>query len=774
MGKKSAPSPPKPPDPVKTVRAQSEANKEALTESMRLNAIDIYGPAGYTTYGRRADGTPHSQYTKLSPEQQYLYDRQMQVGANLGDLALGRTNQIPTNQFTLGGLPYDPNSYNLNNVLSTFSPVSFPRDMSQVGGAYGGGGGSYGGGKSAPQAPPGGYSGGGAPQQGGSAKGGGGFGGTTPAPPPGQVPDFSQQKMQYDQAGRDVQLAAQRAYQDYDRQLNDARNAWASEGGKAKVGDLFQGYFEGQRGGEYLGDGGAEVATPEYADTYDTYRFQLKDPNAGYDNMTITKPASSKGGRSQGPTTYTLEEFQNLRPSDRSAVSNWEVSYNRDPSKFDASGLQFNAGEAPSGFDANYYRNTMGLGEGTDAWSHYVQNNLGKDNYRTGFSPVAPDPAPGPTAASGAPLLPGEGPALPPGGAQQGGKGGISGAPPPPGGGATYDAQGNVNPPTGAPTDGQLPLNWPTSNQNFLPYDPRSYGNVDMFAENVQDAVYDQQMRNLQPTFDRQYDKQKQDLANRGIPVGSEAWKSATEELNRNQQNAYQQAVNQSIAAGGTEASRLMGMEQQLRGTAFNEATTLNQLQNAQNMDRVNLEQNLRQRALQERLLERTQAFNEASALLQGSPALTMPNTPAIPTYNLQAPDVIGAHNAAFQNQMAAYNAQAQASAGAWQGAGQMVSGLASIATKCARKYKEDFGKPERILDRMSEIEVGTWRYKREIEPDQPLHISPFAEDVHKAFGLGDGDTLPLIDLIGVCWRSIQELNDEVKRLQKENARLRK
>lgn len=766
MGKKSAPSPPKPPDPVKTIQAQSEANKEALTESMRLNAIDIYGPAGYTTYGRRADGTPHSQYTKLSPEQQYLYDRQMQVGANLGDLALGRTNQIPTNQFSLSGLPYDPNTYNLNSVLSTFSPVSFPRDMSQVGGAYGYGGGSYGGGKSAPQAPPGGYA-------------GGGFGGTTPTPPPEQVPDYSQQKMQYDQAGRDVQLAAQRAYQDYDRQVNDARNEWAGQKGESTVKDFFNRFYRGFEGGEQY-DSGGEANNIETRPIVNKYEFDYKTPG-DYSNLTITRPESSKGGRTRGPQTYTFDQINEMAMKGQAIGDNWIVNYNRDPSQFDASGVNFSAGAAPEGFDANYYRNAMSLGEGTDAWSHYVQNNLGKDNYRAGFSPTAPDPAPGPTAASGAPLLPGEGPALPPGGAQQGGKGGISGAPPPPGyrmpppgGGATYDAQGNVAPPTGAPTDGQLPLNWPTSNQNFLPYDPRSYGNVDMFAENVQDAVYDQQMRNLQPTFDRQYDKQKQDLANRGIPVGSEAWKSATEELNRNQQNAYQQAVNQSIAAGGAEASRLMGMEQQLRGTAFNEATTLNQLQNAQNMDRINLEQNLRQRALQERLLERTQAFNEASALLQGSPALTMPNAPAIPTYNLQAPDVIGAHNAAFQNQMAAYNAQAQASAGAWQGAGQMVSGLASIATKCARKYKEDFGKPERILDRMSEIEVGTWRYKREIEPNQPLHISPFAEDVHEAFGLGDGDTLPLIDLIGVCWRSIQELNDEVKRLKAENARLRK
>lgn len=329
-------------------------------------------------------------------------------------------------------------------------------------------------------------------------------------------------------------------------------------------------------------------------------------------------------------------------------------------------------------------------------------------------------------------------------------------------------------PPVGAPTNGQLPLSWPTTNQNYLPYDPRSYGNLDMFTEKVQDAVYDQQMRNLNPTFDRQYRRQKQDLANRGIPVGSEAWKSATEELNRNQANAYQQAANAAIAAGGSEASRLMGAEQQLRGTAFGEATSLNQLRNAQAMDRMNIEMQLRDRALQERLLQRTQAFNEASALLQGAPALTMPQTPQMPTYRLQAPDVIGAHNQAFQNNMARYNAQQQQSAGAWQGIGQLANAGVGLATKCAREFKEDFGPAERILDRMAQCEVGTWRYKREIEPEQPMHISPFAEDVHESLGIGDGKTIPFIDLIGVCWKSIQELKDDVDKLKVESKRIAK
>jgi len=297
---------------------------------------------------------------------------------------------------------------------------------------------------------------------------------------------------------------------------------------------------------------------------------------------------------------------------------------------------------------------------------------------------------------------------------------------------------------------------------NVLPYDPRSYGDINGYVNNVQDAVYNQQLRNLQPQIDRQYSRQMQDLADRGLPVGGEAYNSAVGELNRNIGNQYQQAANQAIAAGGQEASRLLGMEQGLRGTAWSEALGQHQVNMGDTMQRIQTEQSLRNQAIQEQLMGRTQAFNEASAILQGSPALQMMQAPQTPTYNLQAPDVIGAHMGAYNAQMQAYNAQAQQSASAWQGAGQLASGIGSIAMKSSLEYKEDRGPAERIIDRVRKLPIETWRYKREIDPAQELHIGPYAEHFLSLFGLGNGKEIQVVDAVGILFKSVQDLADDV------------
>jgi hypothetical protein len=375
MGKKGGGSPPKAPDPVRTIEAQKAADKQALKYSAFLNAVDIFGPTGSTTYQKRPDGTPKAQITTLSPEQQQLYNRQMQIGNRLADLAFGQTNNIPTDQFSLGGLPYDPTSYNLDNVFQTFQPVSFPRDMSQVGAPPPGGPGAGGGkGGDGGQVPPGGQA---PPQQ------GGGFGQSTPMPVAPPSASDAELRNMYDLVGADVQSAAQQQLQQYNQMVEQARQDAAIAPNKTTVGDLFQGYYEGRRGGEYLGDGGAEVATPRYSREYDTYRFQLKDPSATYENMQIINPGGDNPF-SRGPQKYTLDEFLALRPEDRSAVNNWKVKYSGGSTNFDPSSVEYNW-QAPSGFDSTYYANQVGLQPGQNAWQHYVTNNLGSTNFRPAY-----------------------------------------------------------------------------------------------------------------------------------------------------------------------------------------------------------------------------------------------------------------------------------------------------------------------------------------------------------------------------------------------------
>lgn len=96
---------PKAPDPAQTIAAQSAANREAVIESARVNAVDQYGPSGSTTYLRNADGTPGAQVIKLNPTAQDTYNRQEQIGNTLTQKAGELAGRIPTGPMDISGLP---------------------------------------------------------------------------------------------------------------------------------------------------------------------------------------------------------------------------------------------------------------------------------------------------------------------------------------------------------------------------------------------------------------------------------------------------------------------------------------------------------------------------------------------------------------------------------------------------------------------------------------------------------------------------------------------
>lgn len=106
MGKSS----PKPPDPYATAAAQSQANKEAVRESAKVNAVDQFGPWGSTTYQRNPDGTPASQTVSLTPQGDRILDGQMGIAEQLTGKAGEMIGQIPTGPMDISGLPGRQNS----------------------------------------------------------------------------------------------------------------------------------------------------------------------------------------------------------------------------------------------------------------------------------------------------------------------------------------------------------------------------------------------------------------------------------------------------------------------------------------------------------------------------------------------------------------------------------------------------------------------------------------------------------------------------------------
>ena len=134
-------SSPKAPEPVNAgalVQAQSGANKDTARLNAKLNRMDSYGPTGSVTYQDLGDDRWSVKQT-LSPDQQKLYDGQMQIGQGVNDAAQARINQLDNSKFSLdgiqgfqGNISYDgltdmPNMSDLNGAREAAETASFNR-----------------------------------------------------------------------------------------------------------------------------------------------------------------------------------------------------------------------------------------------------------------------------------------------------------------------------------------------------------------------------------------------------------------------------------------------------------------------------------------------------------------------------------------------------------------------------------------------------------------------------------------------------------------------
>lgn len=58
------------------------------------------------------------------------------------------------------------------------------------------------------------------------------------------------------------------------------------------------------------------------------------------------------------------------------------------------------------------------------------------------------------------------------------------------------------------------------------------------------------------------------------------------------------------------------------------------------------------------------------------------------------------------------------------------------------------------ILDKLNELSIFTWNYKY----DDIKHIGPMAEDLQRIFGVGDGKTIALVDIMGIMLMTAKAL----------------
>ena len=179
----------------------------------------------------------------------------------------------------------------------------------------------------------------------------------------------------------------------------------------------------------------------------------------------------------------------------------------------------------------------------------------------------------------------------------------------------------------------------------------------------VTKSVFDRQLGLLQPEFTRQQEDLAQNLANRGIPIGSEAYNQAINRLDTQQSEQTQRLAQAADVAGGAEASRTFGMTLQARNQAIADQLRANDLSNM-----------ARQAQLNERIGLRGQQFNELAALLGG---------PQIQRPTFFAPSAVNTLGANQLAQSAAANAYNQGMANDGSGMG----GLFDLAGSLGSAY---------------------------------------------------------------------------------------
>lgn len=150
-----------------------------------------------------------------------------------------------------------------------------------------------------------------------------------------------------------------------------------------------------------------------------------------------------------------------------------------------------------------------------------------------------------------------------------------------------------------------------------------------------EDAVYQAQTRQLDPRWAKAESSQDAKLAAQGLGANSEATRNLRQDFSRDRNDAYSQAANNAIQAGGAEQSR--AIQQQLAGSTFNNQA--------------------RTQGLQERAYVQNQPLQQLQALLGTGQVSTPTGVQYTPT-GVGQTDVLGANALSLNQQNQNYQAR--------------------------------------------------------------------------------------------------------------------
>lgn len=158
----------------------------------------------------------------------------------------------------------------------------------------------------------------------------------------------------------------------------------------------------------------------------------------------------------------------------------------------------------------------------------------------------------------------------------------------------------------------------------------------------------------------------------------------------------------------------------------------------------------------------RSMAVNPATSLSMATGAQQAGGNAAMRGYGQQA-DIL---NQDYQNRMSTWQANQNTMMGTLGGIGQLVGAGLSLGVFSSKDMKEDKAPVKRsMLDAVKKMPVEEWTYKEGVA-DEGRHIGPYAQDFQKATGKGDGQTIPVQDMMGVTLAAIQELAGKVEKME--------
>lgn len=263
----------------------------------------------------------------------------------------------------------------------------------------------------------------------------------------------------------------------------------------------------------------------------------------------------------------------------------------------------------------------------------------------------------------------------------------------------------------------------------------RSLGVNDYSADRskVEQALF----ARLNPQIERDRAALETRLSQQGIRLGSEAYKTAFDDFERNvndarlatvlgageEQNrlqslalnagnfgnaAQRQAYEQSLAnAGFGNAAQQQMFDNRNATTGANNALADKRFANSQTL--FNLRNTERNQALNERLTTRNQALNENIGLATGT-QITQPGFVATPQTGVGGVDVAGIHQNAYNANLDSYNRQQSDLMGGLFGLGRAAIGVLPWSTMFSdKRLKEDIEKEGELPDGTN---VYSYRYK--------------------------------------------------------------